>query len=265
MQPVSPTPAERPLKPKRSQLFQTPSSQKRQPRARASAACEACKKRKTKCTGGPPPCQICESRGTGCVIDLSLDLRRRSALKHAQDQCKSYQDTLEGFIDCIRQGPSSLLDTLFESIKNAATTKDAVKTIQPHLFVVRSGKYDQAGPCQPEVLTSQNDSGDMDSFQGQVNELSDRAEYKLETTASLISTPQTPGKDAHIEYSAQISDLPEQLKTPISSDIALPGRTDYSQRYPALQMSSHVNPTADQVPVSYNDYFNGLTATLVFK
>ena len=50
-----------------------------------SAACEACKKRKTKCTGGPPPCQLCESLGTECVIDLSLDMRRRAALQRTID------------------------------------------------------------------------------------------------------------------------------------------------------------------------------------
>ncbi|EXJ81735.1 hypothetical protein A1O1_07800 [Capronia coronata CBS 617.96] len=103
---------------------------KRQASVRISAACEACKKRKTKCTGGPPPCMLCESLGTECVIDLSLDMRRRAALQRTLDESKVFQGTLNSLLDGIRGGPSARLDGLFQSIRAGASSNDIANAVQ---------------------------------------------------------------------------------------------------------------------------------------
>ncbi|KIW13954.1 hypothetical protein PV08_06735 [Exophiala spinifera] len=132
---MPPPPKARPIKPaKEAQPPKlTPSSKKKQASGRISAACEACKKRKTKCTGGPPPCHLCENLGTECVIDLSLDMRRRAALQRTIDESKSYQDTLNRLMDAIREGPSPRLDNLHEIIRNSVNNQETTNTIQRYL------------------------------------------------------------------------------------------------------------------------------------
>lgn len=127
-------PKARPIKPAKETQFSkpAPSSKKKQASGRISAACEACKKRKTKCTGGPPPCHLCENLGTECVIDLSLDMRRRAALQRTIDESKSYQDTLYQLMDSIREGPSSRLESLYEIIRLGLGNQDTAIALQQY-------------------------------------------------------------------------------------------------------------------------------------
>lgn len=127
-----PSPAKtRPIKPaKEGQPSKTSTTRKRQSSARISAACEACKKRKTKCTGGPPPCQLCQSLGTECVIDLTLDMRRRAALQRTVDESKSFQDTLNKLIDCIRDESSPRFEILVEYVRGGASNQDVIDAVQ---------------------------------------------------------------------------------------------------------------------------------------
>ncbi|KAK5188955.1 hypothetical protein LTR92_011047 [Exophiala xenobiotica] len=123
--PIQPAKEGRPLKPM--------PAKKRQSRARISAACEACKKRKTKCTGGPPPCQLCEYLGTECVIDLSFDMRRRAAFQRTIDESRSCQETLNRLMDSIREGPSSRLTSLHDIIKSSGSNQDSAAAVQHYL------------------------------------------------------------------------------------------------------------------------------------
>ena len=124
-------PSARPLKPaKEGQSTKASTARKRMSNARITAACEACKRRKTKCTGGPPPCQLCETLGTECVIDLSLDMRRRAAFQRTIDESRSYQDALNALLDGIREGPSSRLETLFGYVRSGATNLEIASAIQ---------------------------------------------------------------------------------------------------------------------------------------
>ncbi len=127
-------PSARPLKPaKEGQSSKAPSARKKTSNARISAACEACKKRKTKCTGGPAPCQLCETLGTECVIDLSLDMRRRAAFQRTIDESRNYQDALNALLDGIRDGPSPRLEGLFDYVRSGATNQDIAVAVQHHL------------------------------------------------------------------------------------------------------------------------------------
>lgn len=122
----------KPAKDGQPQASKPPDSRpgKRQASARISAACEACKKRKTKCTGGPPPCQLCQSLGTECVIDLSLDMRRRAALQRTVDESKSYQDALNRLIECIRDGNSPHSEQLLDYVRSGASNEDVIDAVQ---------------------------------------------------------------------------------------------------------------------------------------
>ena len=108
----------------------TSGTRKRRSTARISVACEACKKRKTKCTGGPPPCQLCELLGTDCMIDLALDLRRRAAFQRSEARSKSYQNTLNRLIECIRDGSSPQFQSLLGQIRCGASNQDVIDAVQ---------------------------------------------------------------------------------------------------------------------------------------
>ncbi|KIX05360.1 uncharacterized protein Z518_06232 [Rhinocladiella mackenziei CBS 650.93] len=164
---MSSPPRERPIKPakagkkgkkdKDDRPSKTSGSRKRNATARISAACEACKKRKTRCTGGPPPCQLCESLGTECVIDLSLDMRRRAALQRTMDESKMYQDALNGLIDNMREGPSPRLDSLLEYIRSGATNQEITSVINHHLNDAEDSEFDQMGHTEGTTSDEAND------------------------------------------------------------------------------------------------------------
>jgi hypothetical protein len=137
-------PQTRPLKPaKQSPQSQSKSSsKKRQPSGRISAACEACKKRKTRCTGGPPPCQLCESLGTECVIDLSLDMRRRAALQRTIDESKAYQESLSGLFECLRDGDSTIIQEITSSLRRGISPQDLSVVIQEFAQTIRDRETD---------------------------------------------------------------------------------------------------------------------------
>ena len=122
---IQPAKERQPLKPT--------TAKKRQSSARISAACEACKRRRTKCTGGPPPCKLCENLGTECVIGLSFDMRRRAALQRMIDESRSYQETLNRLMDSIREGPSPRLTSLYDIIKSSGSNQDSAAAIQHYL------------------------------------------------------------------------------------------------------------------------------------
>lgn len=105
-------------------------ARKRQPSARISAACEACKKRKTKCSGQPPPCQMCEQLDTPCVIDLALDMRRRTALQRTIEESRVFQDTLNGIISILRSGDGSEIQDLITRIQHTTDDEDLSETLQ---------------------------------------------------------------------------------------------------------------------------------------
>ncbi|EXJ77032.1 hypothetical protein A1O3_10189 [Capronia epimyces CBS 606.96] len=141
---MSSPPRTRPLKPAKDGQPSKPSiPKKRQASARISAACEACKKRKTKCTGGPAPCQLCVSLGTECIIDLSLDMRRRAALQRTLDESRIFQDTLNVLLGAIRGGPSARLDALFEYIRSGASSDDIATAIHSQWNSIEDQDLDQ--------------------------------------------------------------------------------------------------------------------------
>ncbi|KIW62405.1 hypothetical protein PV04_10583 [Phialophora macrospora] len=134
-------PSTRALKPaKETHSAKSPSVKKKASSVRVSAACEACKKRKTKCSGGPAPCQLCETLGTECVIDLSLDMRRKAAFQRTIDESKNCQDALNALLDAVREGPSQRLDALFDYIRSGATNQEITVALQHQLS--RSGDED---------------------------------------------------------------------------------------------------------------------------
>ena len=209
----------RPIKPAKDGQPSKSSSvaRKRQPSARISAACEACKKRKTKCTGGPSPCHLCETLGTECVIDLSLDMRRRAALQRTMDESKTYQDALTGLIDSIRDGPSPRLDTLVKYIRSGATIQEISSAIHHLSKNAQSRNFDPALASQQDLEQSPTEDGadGMDSRRGQndaLHTLDNNEPTSQDIASSLGSTVSDPAMAKENDESDSIPALLTKLK-----------------------------------------------------
>lgn len=86
--------------------------------------------RKTKCSGHPPPCQMCEQLDTPCIIDLTLDMRRRTALQRTLEESRAFQDTLHTVFGVLRKGGKTVVQDLISHIKLNNADDDLVEDIQ---------------------------------------------------------------------------------------------------------------------------------------
>lgn len=76
---------------------------------------------------------MCEQLDTPCVIDLTLDMRRRTALQRTMEESRAFQDTLNGVIGILRSGDRSEIQALITHIQSAADEDDLLETLQTEL------------------------------------------------------------------------------------------------------------------------------------
>lgn len=76
--------------------------------SKTSVACQACKNRKSKCSGGPGTCHACQRLQTKCVVDPSSDMRRRDAKYNS----KAYKALFDAFVESTRNGDVQLSTAL---------------------------------------------------------------------------------------------------------------------------------------------------------
>jgi len=76
--------------------------------SKTSVACQACKSRKSKCSGGPGTCNACRKLQTKCIIDPSSDMRRRDAKYNS----KAYKALFDAFVESTRTGDVQLSTAL---------------------------------------------------------------------------------------------------------------------------------------------------------
>lgn len=104
--------------------------------------------RKTKCSGHPPPCQMCEQLDTPCVIDLTLDMRRRTALQRTMEESRAFQDTLSGVIGILRTGDGAEIEGLIAHVQSTANEEDSLEILQTELQI--RGKSGSSGRAMKE-------------------------------------------------------------------------------------------------------------------
>lgn len=96
-------------------MEQAPKTAKRRRQGHISVACLACKNRRSKCSGTPPPCSLCAKLDTECHFDPDADMRRRTS----RDSTKTYKALLDAFIDSLRRDDASLSRSLHQVIISA--------------------------------------------------------------------------------------------------------------------------------------------------
>ncbi|KAK5462854.1 hypothetical protein LTS15_002566 [Exophiala xenobiotica] len=120
-------------------------------RPKAPVACVVCKSRRIRCSG-TAPCQACLSLGTQCVIDETLDGRRKVALTRKLAELVHYKWIMEGFLICLRFSRGPYLVDLLECVSGGVPLRSLATTICAGL-----SKADLPGPVQSRVIEIQRE------------------------------------------------------------------------------------------------------------
>lgn len=119
-----------------------PKATKRRRQGHISVACLACKSRRSKCSGGPPPCSLCAKLETECHFDPDADMRRRTS----RDSTKTYKALLDAFVDSLRRDDTALSQSLHQVIVTADSSgrlrevaEDFAESIHPGWLLLIQG------------------------------------------------------------------------------------------------------------------------------
>jgi hypothetical protein len=96
-------------------------------RKKVSTACQACRRRKSRCDGLQPQCRTCQTHGTTCVYNFDQDSRKTPS-KAFIFALKNRITTLEGIIDQIldAKSPESLEEILQQVREQRGRSYEAV-------------------------------------------------------------------------------------------------------------------------------------------
>ncbi|KAL2424300.1 hypothetical protein ABEF95_008381 [Exophiala dermatitidis] len=136
-------------------------------RQRATVACIVCKNRKIRCSG-VAPCETCVSLNTRCVIDETLDGRRKVALSRRLEELIHHKSILDGLRTCLQfsRGPALIdvlekvsldvpLPSLAASILTSLTHTPVPEEVERHVWQLKQqleqymedGREDRATSC----------------------------------------------------------------------------------------------------------------------
>ncbi|KIW75946.1 hypothetical protein Z517_10691 [Fonsecaea pedrosoi CBS 271.37] len=106
---------------------------------RVGTACEACKRRRSKCSGLPAPCKLCLQSGIECTFDPSLD-GRRAVHREDREALLSQNRLLTALLQAVRFRSSSQVDAVIRSIRENDPADDIFVTIQECLRQLDDGE-----------------------------------------------------------------------------------------------------------------------------
>ncbi|KAJ6059483.1 hypothetical protein N7444_003122 [Penicillium canescens] len=84
---------------------------------KATTACQACQKRKSKCVGGEP-CEPCQKANTECVINADNDGRRRITLKRKIESLEQDRNLFERLVEGIRNDEERQVPEILNMIRS---------------------------------------------------------------------------------------------------------------------------------------------------
>lgn len=122
------------------------SNDNKRKRSKTSVACAACKSRKTKCSGGPPPCESCTRLHTVCVFHPGSDMRRRDS----KDHFKAYKALLDAFVTSTRSGDLELSSSLYRAIQLTDASGKLAEIAQSYAQAVNTGARGNSDSAQNE-------------------------------------------------------------------------------------------------------------------
>ncbi|KAK0729242.1 hypothetical protein B0T21DRAFT_291956 [Apiosordaria backusii] len=93
----------------------------RRKRQATTAACRACRKRKSKCDGARPTCSVCRDRKTKCEFDtIAASETHTQALKRKYVELQQQKTTFEQIYEVLRSRPEKEAEEIFQRIRRGA-------------------------------------------------------------------------------------------------------------------------------------------------
>ncbi|EEY16834.1 predicted protein [Verticillium alfalfae VaMs.102] len=128
---ILPTPSEGPpLTTRTSASSSELPTTRRAPRRQAPAACQECRKQKTKCSAHRPQCLRCQRLSKACVYDTAQLETPRQSLRRKHGELELRNSNLEHLFGFLRDAPRGrrrpLVDRRVEAIRGSAWTSVAV-------------------------------------------------------------------------------------------------------------------------------------------
>jgi len=207
-------------------------------RQATTAACGACRKRKSKCNGERPKCSACRDRGTDCCFDTRAAETHAQALKRKFNELQSQKSAYEHIYEILQARPLKEAEDVFQRIRKGADAGSILRHVSCgdvliQLALVPEARYRYEFPYRSEmpVFLEAPDNPYLDS----------------EIYSYVLRSSPSPASAHHSERRL----LPAVTDTPSPSVTPDPGE-DY-QRDPYLKpyhAASVIHPCLDTVKPS---------------
>ncbi|WDK20461.1 C6 transcription factor [Colletotrichum graminicola] len=99
-------------------------------RRNATAACESCRKRKTRCSAERPRCTVCVAKGFECNYNAQPSESRISALKRTHAEMEYRSGCLESIVSALRSLPETKAHDILKSIRSGAPIQDILHQLE---------------------------------------------------------------------------------------------------------------------------------------
>ncbi|KAL2261349.1 hypothetical protein VTK26DRAFT_4346 [Humicola hyalothermophila] len=121
-----------------------------------TAACGACRKRKSKCDGGRPRCSICRDRGTVCEFDTNAEETHTQALKRKYHELQVQKSTFEQIYNVLQSRPEQEAEEVFRRIRTGADASSILRHVNygdvlVQLALVPEARFRYEFPYIPEM------------------------------------------------------------------------------------------------------------------
>ncbi|KAI4765191.1 hypothetical protein E4T52_02554 [Aureobasidium sp. EXF-3400] len=157
-------------------------------RQQIAVACNACRRRKTKCDGHRPVCTVCVSKNSECTWSADPDATPMVAIKRKYQnlelESRDFHDLIGMLMDRPRQEAISILDHM-------RRTRDASST----LAFIKDGDLLSWGRSAHDTHPSDSTTGDQDSvgdITHRVNNMNGRDDMSVGSNESLPEPSYSP-------------------------------------------------------------------------
>ncbi|KAK4190465.1 putative nitrogen assimilation transcription factor [Podospora australis] len=187
------------------------SSLRKRRRQATTAACGACRKRKSKCDGQRPECSVCRHRKTACEFDtIAASETHTQALKRKYTELQAQKTALEEIFDVLQKRPEKEAEEIFQRIRSGADARSILRHVNHGDLLVQLALVPEARfryefpylPGMPSFLSTHENPyldseiydcalrGDSDSVQQRQDHQQPRRQRLLPGIASLINPTQ---------------------------------------------------------------------------
>ncbi|KAH6650068.1 hypothetical protein F5144DRAFT_555191 [Chaetomium tenue] len=121
-----------------------------------TAACGACRKRKSKCDGDRPVCSICRDRGTACEFDTKAAETHTQALKRKFNELQSQKSAFEQVYDVLQARSEQEATEVFRRIRSGSDAGSILRHVNygdmlVQLALVPEARFRYEFPYLPDM------------------------------------------------------------------------------------------------------------------